>query len=475
MKYISRKPQFEVIIERPAFDSQSYRVLSPTIRFISSFAQSYTSKEIVSGELISYSFSESLNSIESNFSLVLPPSVDNDGRSWLDKIEVRDIVYIYEFGELRYVGYVETRRYSAQISPDGKPNRRVLINGGGIGKLLSTFNLILNQAFYQATTIADAAAQKLSAKLASEMAENAQIGPILKSIYEDYMDLVIKIGTTSASIGVKQIIDNFIDIDSGLSNELVAIYPVSLSLYQVGENNIWQIWSQLLFPPVNELFGRWNPESQKYEMIFRKTPFDPSDWKALPLTSIPPIIITEHDIGSSDSEVYTFYLGMLPGSGISQNLAILSVNPAGKNYVIDEEKWTKYGYRPMIIQFRYFDRSKQEAFQGASKLMRDVSEMLKTWFKHNDEYFSGSITIMTADKDKVLNRNPRIGEKISILEGEFYIESCEHTWSFAGPMQTKITISRGAVYGSDGSFESPISKIGTKVQALSMKGQWSED
>ncbi len=464
MRYIVRKPDFTVEVVRPNYSADSYETIPPIIRFISSRMSGYSGTEIVSNDLISYQFSETLATIDSGFSLELVPRLFDDGESWLEKIKIYDLVFIHEFGELRYGGYVKNLRYQSRIGGDGKPNRRIRISGGSFGELLSTIQLVLDQVLYQASITAEAASEQLSAILAAEIEENNNIGDLFKIIYNRFMDLVMAVGLEGVNIGIKPILDHFLDFDSGISHKLKAIYPMALSLYNVGTNNVWQILSNLLFPPVNELFGRWNPQSGKYEIVFRRAPFESEDWRDLLFMGIPSVMIVDHDVGKSNEEIFTFYLGELPGTGISRNLAIVSGNPTGKNYVVDQEKWSKYGFRPMYVEFKYFNRDTDSA--GASTLMRKVSEMLKRWFEHNDEFYSGSLTIMTPDNKEYMRRNPRIGEKIKFLEGEFYLESSDHSWEYGGPMTTKLAITRGYKYDASGNMEGRLDQVSRKLEAM---------
>ncbi len=467
MKVVIRKPDFIVEIVRPNYSASSYQTVPPVIRFVSSSISGYSETEIISNDLISYQFSESLATVNSEFSLELVPSLDRNGKSWLEKIRKRDLVFIYEFGELRFAGYVKSNRYAARMGSDGKPNRKIRISGGGLGEYLSSFKLVLNQAMYAASTIASGAAASLSTTLAAEIEKDRDVGALIKVIYQHFIDLIMKIGLEGVNIGIKPILDHFLDFDSEISDDLKTIYPVAFSLYRVGENSLWHLLSNFIFPPVNELFGRWNPESKKYEIVYRLSPFEPKKWSKLDFIEIPSIIITDHDIGTSDAEVFTFYLGMLPGSGISQNLAIISANDTGKNYIVDREKWKIYGYQPMIVEFKYYDRSKTGV--GASVIMREVSEMLKRWFEHNDEFYSGSLAIMTSDNKNFMKRNPRIGEKIKFLEGEFYLESSDHSWEYGGPMVTKLTITRGYKYDASGNMEGPLDQVSRKLEAISQE------
>jgi hypothetical protein len=396
----------------------------------------------------------------------------------MDKLKEMDLVFFIEFGVVRYVGYITQRGYSASMSEDGKPDRNIVMTGSNIGGLLSAFKMVIDAAIYQGQPSAVTLASNLQKKLASAQDEGAKVGPtILLPIYQSFMGLALKIGESdsagnSAGIGVRAILDKFVDLETGIPNNFIIKYPMTLSLYQRGENSIWELWQGLAQPPINEMYGRWNPKSAKssdggYEIIFRQAPFEPQDWKLLKTNLLPPVVIQEFDLNTSISDVFSFYLCTLPGSVIDRTKAMVmdvELGPGekkGKLYEIDDEKLRKFGYRPLITEFRFFNRSKIEQFSEAYSLMKEFSRMMKRWYQHNDEMYSGSISIHTInnadwqgteDKNYSQIQDPKIGERISFLDGEFYVESVDHSWSYMGAMTTRIGVSRGYRYDSSGNM-----------------------
>jgi len=453
MQYRRRKPDFIVEIYRPNYNSITYDANK-----IASFDTSP-----LNNALIGYNFTESLNTIETQFSLSLTAETDDDGYTWLDKIEIKDLVFIYEFAELRFIGVVEDKRFSARFSGE-RPSKQVSVNGLSLGNLLSTFPLVIDQFLYQGNTLAESANNQLKARLAAAMEDGYPVANIMKTIYDSFFELSLKMGTiNSQGRGIKTVLDEFIDFDSRLSKDIVLKYPIALSIYNVGINNIWDILSSLMVPPVYEMFMLLNPTSGKYEGVFRQTPFEPEDWKSLTKRSILPVYLNHYDFGQSGNEVYTYFLCSVAGAGISDNKGML-LDSAGYGALasFDEEKWKKYGYRPLIIEFRYFDADKSETYTTTASTMRGLGEMLKRWYQYNDEFHTGTLRFMTIDNnagDSGL-RNPRVGEKMSFLEGEFYIEESEHSWNYGTSMETRLSLSRGFVYSGSGSPLRPINNMG---------------
>lgn len=472
MDYLSRKPDFVVEVVRPDYESSTY-IGKTIVQFISSESISASKVLASSTGLVSYRYNESLASVDSGFSLLLTLEEDELGQTWYDKIIEMDLVFITEFGESRFCGYVEARRYIAKMGADGKPERKISINGGSLGKLLSSFKLIIDQYLFQGTGTAQTVSQELKVALAQQMASGQQIAPIFEEIYKSFFKLVLEMGEVNQpGIGIKSVIDNFIDYTSGLSRTLVLNYPLNLSLYQVGENSIWDIWNQMVHPPIGELYGLWKADTKKYQLVFRQTPFESVDWTLLNINNIPSIIITDFDIGTSVDEIFTFYYVTLPGSGYDRNKALaLAVDGYGFTPATDEVKWKKFGFRPLMVELRYFSKGDLESFTGAGSLITKLSNQLKEWYSHNDEFLSGKITMMTIDRTMWAGElnNPRIGERIKFVDAEFYVEESEHTWSYGGPMITSLSVSRGYLYDPSGSMVGRVNNLGSKAKSITKK------
>ena len=365
-----------------------------------------------------------------------------------------------------------SRRYIAKIGSDGKPDRKINISGGSLGTLLSSFKLIIDQYLYQGSDTAIGASLSLKTALAQYMDTGQQIAPLFRKIYDSFFELTLKMGDINPSgKGIKAVLNYFIDYTTKLSSDEVIKYPLNLSLYQVGENNIWDIWNQMVHPPIGELFGLWD-KTEKYQIVFRKTPFENSNWKNLNINNIPSIIMTEFDICTSANEVYTFYYVSLPGSGYSRNENLaLGIEGYGFTPFFDTNKWSKFGYKPLMVELRFFNKGKIEEFPDPGSLITELSKDLKDWYEYNDEFLSGKLGIMTIDEkmwDGKL-KNPRIGERIKFIDAEFYVEGSDHSWNYGGPMVTTLSVSRGFVYDHTGAKLHKVKNLGAKARTITKK------
>jgi hypothetical protein len=202
--------------------------------------------------------------------------------------------------------------------------------------------------------------------------------------------------------------------------------------------------------------------------VLRPTPFDPVDWVALHITKIPQeipaLFLRDYDVGDSDQDTKTLYGCFLPGSGKSREQALTQSN-FEHTLAFDQDKWPYYGYRPMFVELQYFNRSQQSTWTGSDAMIKKYSDQLKSWFKNNAGFLTGSVVIEDVEDQKYTNY-PQFGDRLGFLGGEFYIEEAQSSWQYMGEQSRTLSISRGYLYGNGGDQQGPIDKIGQKVMDL---------
>lgn len=454
MKYIKRKPDIQVEIRRPDYSSSVYR--SDQIVVFS-----WKESETDSTDLLSYEFTEMLSDPTGSFSLSLVPRVDKDGKSWATKIHKRDLVFIKEFGETRFCGLVRNVRYTARMSEEGKPSRSISVSGMGMGGLLATFNVVLDQRVLKGVgSTSESQARTIMERIAQKMAKGTPLKNAITAVGDSFFELVKAIGLElNIPISISAVLANFIDYDTYIDKTVVHNYPVAYSLYEMGENNLWSIWNGMMNPPLNELFCRW--ESDKLGIYMRETPFDPDKWSQLKTHRVDPVTLQEVDLGSSDNEVKTFFLGMLPGSGISQDLALV-LTEFNRVPTISKQLFSKYGLLPMYTEFRYFDKDELLTFTNTETTMRELSQKLLRWYEPNSEFLNGTIKLHS-----MADNYMRIGDKLAFMGGEFYIEGVSRSWRYGASMNTVATITRGGKYSAAGEYDGEIEDLEQKARVLS--------
>lgn len=460
----TRTPQVEIEIRRPNYNMPAYIDQQIVVFGIS------TGTGIgYSTACVSYTYGESISSPDGDFSITLTLEIDESGKTWYDRIYKRDLVFFKEYGKVRYVGYVTNRRYQSRMSEKG-PQRAITISGKNVGALLLSFSIVTDLHILSANRTAETESKQFMASIASEVEENQNLSNLIVQIKDAFIKMSEAIGG-SQNKGIKAIIDKYIDFSSGLDSNLKSQYPMALSLFRMGENNLWDIMNSLLAPPFHEFFGRWvysTEQSCKYEMVLRQAPFDSIDWMNLPITKIPddlpPVFLQDYDIGDSDEEVKTMYGCFLPGSGISKEKA-LTLDEFSHTMKKDSNKWPTYGYRPLFVELDFYNRDPENNFQSAASLMGDLSNKLYDWFQNNADFVTGTVSLMCIENSDY-TKFPRIGEKLGFLGGEFYIEGVRRSWQYMEAHVTTLSISRGYIYSSSGTQQNPITEIGQKIGVL---------
>lgn len=467
----SRRPEFDIKITRPDWNAGDIESLKEKIVVEFTEGDSFTNLDynksgIRDNKLIGYEYSEGISNYEGSFSIELTAELSPNGVSIMDDLDRHDIVRIEEFGVVVFIGVIHDMAYSSMMTESGEPDRKIVINGYGLGWYISSIQLLLDLAVQSALTndkigvgTAGLEAEKFMAELARKFDEGSQLKSVLIAIRESFFDLVKKIGAgTDSTFGYRVFLDKYIDWESKLSEDVIIRYPGALSIYNKGINNIWSIWKEIAAEPLNELFGRFNPESGKYEVIFRQVPFNPEDWKALKIHKIDPLYLKSINLTRCKDEPYTFFMATI--NNLTNGNAGLIIPNYNSNAYVAKEQFKRYGYRPMIVDLKYFDQetgadSRDAILNGA---LKDISTDIGRWFDHNDDLYSGLLQMITTKNNYIL-----AGDKVSFLGGEFYVEDVTKSWNLNAGMITRMSLTRGYEY-QDGEGVGRIKDITRSVQ-----------
>lgn len=457
IRAVYRKPQWHVVIKRIDFESTnlSYSSVSnwskkgvsvQAAEFVSSPERS--SLDNVYTDLIGYSYSNSIADPRGEFTLSFVPSADSKGLTWKDKIETMDMVRIYEFGQIRYEGFVKTVDYSSEMAEAG-PRRTVSVTGCSFGGKIQEYNLTLNvYLWYNQGGTADTINSELVSALGSGSDINQPLENILKVINDKFFEVVFGSQTLKGFINWIKQASRFV------TGDMRSYYPRLFNVFQVDQNNLWDIYRQILTYPIYEIFGKYNAVTRFYEITCRETPFDLESWNNLKITKINPLYLKGHHLSKSDNQVYSHYYSTMPNTTWDENENYASVDLTNTS-LFDTEKLWKYGYKQMMANFSFFDKDVGNA-QGfnAEDFLRDNSLRMYAWFKNNDKFESGNITLMTVPNES--GELIDIGERVKYLGGQFYVEGYRRTMNYPGQMLTELSVTRGYIYG-----ETKLEKDGT--------------
>jgi hypothetical protein len=459
---IIRIPDMRVIIKRPNWKNETsleeFTIVTFESRPCTDQEKSKAGErwqdprdyDAFSDALLSYSYSESRQSVDSPFTLSLAPEEDINGLTWLDKIATFDLVYIEEFGTARYCGIVHRVRYSARMGEG--PERSIMVEGNGFGELLKVFQLVMDVKLFIGTP---EEIENIKAKSEFITQDGKSLKDAILFYYNNFKKIVAERNKKQSVLAL--LIENKIDLE--VDENCRSFLPISQSMYQAGSNTLWDIIRKIVPEPLCELFGYWNTEKKKYIIVARQNPFRGSDWRGLPSYKIKLVTLKEYQVGYDDSDASTVFYGIAPSFGYTNNMA-LTVDEIRESLKIDEEKWKKYGYRPLFAELSFLKRDGTDA-NKVKKALFDIGELLCGWYSDNDKFLNGVISVISYEDEEI--KYPAIGCRLEFLGGEFYIDEIQRKWTFGASPSSEIKVIRGGVYTEKGIYSGPIKKLGRRM------------
>lgn len=409
--------------------------------------------------LQSYQFSESVNNFSGSFSVTIYENIDNTSEECIfSKVKNLDVVLIYEDSRAKennlekknpvFIGVVHNKQIQSMIS-NGQVSRSTTISGSGIYSLVGELSVSLDLH-----TLTGINAKEVQTEFTSSISTVKNYKQFVEKLWECFIGISKKVSSSNVkstnSIFIETILAHFtelgnqgitgiIDIDGSKETK----YPVAASFWVQSVNNFSDMLRSLFPSNVYEIFGRVD-EYGKPKIIIREMPFSSSEWSNLRMTGIDPVYLTGYSVSQSDSEVYNAFLAYIEGSSEDPSkYATLSAieNKIAKN----QEKMQKYGYRPLQVNFRGYDISKEKD-NKSSNTISDCTKKMEDWYGCLDELYSGTINLVRGAGDSL----PRVGEKVKFIDFEFYVTDKSHSWNYGGPVNVTLNVSRGASYSKTG-------------------------
>ncbi len=396
---------------------------------------------------------------------------------FLDVIDVMDVIQIWEFGVLKFQGFVRSIDASGTINSDGTPARMISIKASGFGTLLLEGQLGVN-LFLKLEKFANIAATMTAfvGRLSDVINDDrAGLAEVTSAVVSEWYTYLINLG---AKKFVKYL-DTFLDTSTGMSGKRTPGYPRDLKLFRAEDETmtIWSIIQKICEAPFNEVWFDNGPRTVHYEanarlnptrpievtlpgsatvtktyMVLRSTPFNGTTidgvsmdvWDSLPAQKVPLGYLVKFNLSKTMEESFSFYLVQPTIPNVS-DLTLVATGAA----VVDFDALDKYLFRPLTKQQYYarnFDLENPNSDANAGSIFdtaQDSAITLKNWYEKNDQYLSGVLTFMVPSNAE---HDPRIGNKIEIegMEGSFfYAEGVAHSWSYNGTMKSDVSVTRG--------------------------------
>jgi hypothetical protein len=329
-----------------------------------------------------------------------------------------------------------------------------MVEGNGFGELLSIFQLVMDTKLFIQKP---AEIESLQAESEFISKKDNSLEGAIDFYYKNFKKIMLERGKANQSV-LGLIIEKYIALN--VDKNCNTLLPICQSMYQMGVNTLWDIVRKIVPEPMYELFGRWDTDQGKYIIIARQSPFRPQDWKGLPSYKIFPVILKEYNLGRDDSEIVTAFYATAPSFGYTTNMTMVEKN-LYKSIQVNDEKWKKYGYRPLSVEFSYLKRDEIKP-EKIEESLKEIGEMLEGWYKNNDRFLSGIISVISYEDTAM--KYPAIGERLEFLGGQFYIEEIQRRWTYGASPTSEIKVTRGGRYSVSGEYDGPITKLGKRMR-----------
>jgi len=419
--------------------------------------------------LQSYSFKTAVGDAKGHFSLTFYPDTD-DCSPIFDRIRELDIVNIYEKTGGTYAGgaypaftgVVRSKKYASQISGTSV-TRRLVVSGHSVAGLISEFRMSMDlsaQVITDELTSQANVAKSLTASLLEKGDKDIPVKDIINIIWDEFIKLSSKYGKLS-NPGIAEIISKWTDNAAfDIDEEMTFHYPVGCVFNAKNTQSFLDIINGIIPSPVYEKFVYMDRKTHKMRLKIRECPFDAKQWHELQYKDpkaekpklkdclgIPMKLVKSFDVEQNDNEVYTVFFSYLSGYPVQMDkLIILTKQNQGSKsdpaLVLDDEKYKKYGYRPLFVHFLGYGKIEGERDTKTIEKLHDLNKRLMNWYGNLELMYNGQIAMST---DLSIDM-PQAGDKILFLGGQFYVTAAEHRWSYKGNPETVLTISRGGVY-----------------------------
>lgn len=334
-------------------------------------------------------------------------------REWYSKISSNDLVIIKlcrppEINNSVFFGLIDDVRCSNDYT-NSNPSRSITVTGRGFAKAFARFEIgtlselnALSSAYgFGNADLLSSITKQPPAKVV-ELLINEYLSKGFNYKFsngEQYSDYFRK----SFSVGNSE--DMLTDSESVLSYD----------------GSLWNILKEVKDAPFNEMF--WEVVDNKPTLIFRRTPFDETDWTKLYRIQIPDTDIISENVGKSDTETYTIY---------KCDADVYMDSTESVFFPIwYPPYYSKYGISRLNVTSKYFTGNEIENSQRKSA-------DLYNWNVLNNAMENGTITVKGRNIYKVGTRV--IIESTGI---EYYVEAVSHTFTFFQGWTTTLSVTRG--------------------------------
>lgn len=174
----------------------------------------------------------------------------------------------------------------------------------------------------------------------------------------------------------------------------------------------------------------WGEDKAKAVLVYRHTPFNPSDWQKLLLHRVEPIETGSRNFDKSDADVANLYWPY-PDIGSLTPKALASEVPA----LLDAASAVRYGLSSMRVPVRGLPYG----HSGFVASYQQMAEDMWRWYRNNPEYWNTTLQLQT------LRPEIKVGQRVlDVATGlEYYCEGVSHSFQVRSQGTTTLQLSRG--------------------------------
>lgn len=388
----------------------------------------------------------------------------------MDLMKPMDVVRIYENGKLRSQGFLRTIGYRGAMA-QGQPQRSIQFTYSGFGSYLTDATISVDLDIFRGS------AQLLNSalKLAESIVRAGKITTYYALIDQLVREWFTFIQTSISSTVHTKYISRYVNFLEGVTKDNLPGYPKEVWMYYGTEDQLtlWSILEKLTEAPFFEMFIDDGPRAVRIDgtdvnltgdysyLIGRRTPYNRTvedgvlvdRFDDLTPITVPFQNLISFDLNRSMDDVSSAYL--VPPA--SYHLSELELKAAGQ-VLVDPYLMKKYLYKVLRKELYFIrgmdaDNTQTDPYEPiVRKRVEDLVATMSSWYGHNDEFLSGAFRYMESNNPE---EQPKIGDRLKIedVDGDFYVQAVDHTWSYGGILQGTATVTRGWNYATDSPVE----------------------
>jgi len=391
-----------------------------------------------------------------------PQSIGKDENlSLFDEVQPLDVIRIFEYGTLKFQGYLRRIQFTGTMNPDGKPTRMAVLSVTGFGGLFSetSLGLTIGDLNENATQFIVAATTLVKA-ISDAVLDGTSFNELTVLAINSWFAYIQQIGASAFVDYVSTYLD-YTTLVSGRS--LGGDLPKSFELFTGTEMQIslWDILQKVIEVPLTELWFDEGPRivhldgsdsevtSQLTYLVLRETPFDNSveggvstdRFARMQSKQIPIDRLVHFDLAKSMDEAVSVY-NVVPAAYDFGDLARSFLG----HLQVDELNLAKYLVKQNVFQLNYIRSTEvgttaRADTRSVEDKMDDVVATFRNWFSKNDQYLSGALKFLVPS---IAHNDVYIGEKVQMESlGFLYVEGVSHNWNYGGPILSTLSVTRG--------------------------------